>query len=206
MTTLYKFNKDSLLFEKTNKLLKYKIITSTLVIIILFLCSFSAEKIIKEKHLYTTINNKDKKIKQIITPIREETYVEDLYKTIGFNLSEEDYSRFSELSIKYRDEIEKAKIPASLVWWIAYKESGFDINEKNLKSSAKGMFQFLDGTWNACCKMAGETVQGRYNEDKQIRIMLVYLNYLYNKHKDWKKSVSEYHGGKYHYPVNFLLK
>lgn len=206
MTTLYKFNKDSLLFEKSNKIIKYKIIVSVLVCFLLFLCSFSAEKILKEKELISVITKKDNRIKQIINPIREETYVEDLYKAIGFKLNKKQYNKFSTLALKYRNSIEQAKVPATLVWWIAYKESGFNVNAKSSKSTAKGQFQFVDATWNSSCKMAGEKIDGRFNEQKQVRIMLVYLNYLYNKHKDWKLSVNEYHGGVYQYHVNFLLK
>ena len=139
-------------------------------------------------------------------PIREDTYVEDLYKNIGFKLNASQYERFSELALKYKDDVAEAKIPATLVWYVAFKESRFDVKATNDTSSASGMFQFIDVTWNTICKLSGEKRTGRFDEEKQVRIMLKYLNYLYGKYGSWDKSMEEYHGGVYQYPVNFLFK
>ena len=207
---VYKFNQDTLLFEEDNRLVKYR------KLFILFLCCcivissvfivFAIKKAKKERQLSEIIIEKQQIIEQIKEPLREDNYVEDLYKAIGFKLAPQQYKTFSYLSLKYRNQIEDAKVPATLVWWICYKESGFNINAKNSTSSASGISQMINSTWDFCCKLNGEDNSGRFNEEKQVRITLVYLNYLYNKYGNWKQSMNEYHGGVYHYPVNFLLK
>ena len=202
----YKFNKEKLEYELTNVVLKWKSVTLILFLSV-FLLSFVTVKTkleIAEKD--KIIKQKENRLKLIKEPLREETYLEDLHKSIGFNLTKEEYKRFSRLALKYKEQIEEAKVPATLVWWIAYKESRFNIKEENPNSTAKGMYQFLNGTWNEICKMKGYSVDGRFNEQKQVTVMLDYLNYLYNKYGNWEEAVEEYHGGIYHYPVNFLLK
>lgn len=202
----YKFNKEKLEYELTNVVLKWK--TTTFILFLsLFLLSFMTVKTkleIAEKE--KIITEKENRIRLIKEPLRKEHYIEDLYKSIGFNLTKEEHKRFSKLALKYKEQIEEAKVPATLVWWIAYKESGFGIKKENPTSTAKGMYQFLDGTWNEICKMKGYNVNGRFNEQKQVTVMLDYLNYLYNKYGNWQESVEAYAGFKYHYPVNFLLK
>jgi cell division protein FtsL len=210
---VFKFDKEKLVFKKTNLILKHRLIIGMLVLSI-FLLSFSMLKIndkvvelktkIDEKEYI--IESKNKKIELIKEPLREDTYIEDLYRNIGFKLTKEEYNRFSKLALKYKTDIEKAKVPATLVWWTAYKESEFNPNAKNPESTAKGMFQFLDGTWNGVCKLKGYDRSGRFDEDKQIQVMLAYLNYLYNKYGSWEKSMVEYHGGEYQYPITFLFK
>lgn len=210
---MYKFDKENLMFVKTNVLLKHRAIIFVL-LLSFFLVSFitiekhkeilNKERIIYEKEL--VIKQKENRIKEIKAPIRKDNYVEDLYKNIGFKLTDKQYKRFSKLALKYKCKLEENHIPATLVWWVAFKESGFDINAKNSTSSAKGMFQFLDGTWNSMCKMKACSKDGRFNEEKQVDIMITYLNYLYGKYGNWEKSMNEYHGGQYQYPVNFLLK
>lgn len=207
---LYKYNKDSLVFEKTYKLLKYKIFS-----IILFLffvgtlisaMGFKTKLERETQNLKKVIENREKRISLINEPLRYETYVEDLYGSIGFKLTPEQYETFERLSLKYRNKIEEAKVPATLVWWVSYKESRFDIEANNKSSSAKGQFQFIDVTWNTMCKLKGVGRGGRFDEEKQVDIMLTYLNYLYNKHGNWNKSMEEYHGGVYQYPISFLFK
>lgn len=203
---LFHYDSEALVFRKTNRLLKYRIIVAVLFLSVSLL-SFVAVKTkaeIGEKE--RIIKEKENRIKQINSPLREEFYVEDLYKAIGFKLTKEQYDRFSFLALKYRNQIEEAKVPATLVWWTAYKESRFNVNAENKSSTAKGMYQFLSGTWNQICKMKGYNVDGRFNEQKQVTVMLDYMNYLYNKHSSWEKSVEEYHGGEYQYPVLFLMK
>lgn len=210
---LYIFNRDKLDYQKTNIIAKYKTIISLLLLAISLLSftvvkttqqSKELEQIILQKE--DIIASKINKITDINEPIRNETYVEDLKKYIGFQLTPAQYKRFSYLALKYRSDIEKSKVPATLVWWTAYKESRFDPEQKNTTSTAKGMFQFLDGTWNEICKLKGYSKEGRYNEEKQVKVMLSYLNYLYNKYGSWSKSMVEYHGGEYQYPVTFLFK
>ena len=210
---LFHYDNENLVYRKTNRLLKYRVIVAVLFLSVSLLSFVAVKKEIKKEQLKEIISKKDsiilakeRRIEKIKTPLRKETYVEDLYSAISFKLTEEQYKKFSYLSLKYRNQIEEAHIPATLVWWIAFKESRFDINAKSSESTAKGMFQFLDGTWDFCCKMAGENKNGRFNEEKQVRILLTYLNYLYNKYGSWQKSMVEYHGGEYQYPIKFLFK
>lgn len=210
---VYKYNSEKLVFESTDVLFKYKITISCLLLLITFLLSSFINEKIRTSDLKETVTKKEQmlalkqaRIEEIKQPIREETYVEDLYKNIGFKLTPQQYERFSYLATKYRNDIEKAHVPATLVWWVAFKESGFNVNAENSQSTAKGMFQFLNGTWNTMCKMKATDKGGRFNEEKQVQIMLVYLNYLYNKYGSWAKSMNEYHGGEYQYPVKFLFK
>jgi hypothetical protein len=210
---IFKFDENDLVYKKTNILKKYKAFIGLLLIIIISL-SFSSFKmfeytnnlkkeiILKEKELNYTIN----KIDKIREPISENKYVEDLYNNIGFNLNPTQFSRFEYLSLKYKKLIDEKQVPATLVWWVAYKESNFKIEAQNKESSAKGMFQFIDGTWNLICKIKGYKKEGRFDEEKQVLVMLDYLNYLYNKHQSWSKVMNEYHGGEYQYPVTFLFK
>lgn len=210
---MYKFNENKLLFEKTNILIKYKVIIGVLILSI-FLLSFSAIKIkikteklsqiIQKKEI--TIAKKEAKIKQIKEPLREDCYVEDLYKAIGFNLTEEQYERFSYLALKYKTQIEEAHVPATMVWYVAYKESGFDVKAKNPESSSKGLYQFINSTWDSMCKLNGENTSGRFDEEKQVRIMLVYVNYLYNRYQSWEKVMSAFRGFEPHYNTKFLFK
>jgi hypothetical protein len=203
---LYKYDSDNLVYIRTNKLLKYRFIVGVLVLSVFLLSFVTAKSKLEIAEKENIIKQKENRIKEITTPLREETYVQDLYKAIGFKLTGEQYKRFSELALKYKYQIEEAKVPATLVWWTAYKESRFNVNAENGTSTAKGMYQFLSGTWNEICKMKGYNVDGRFNEQKQVTVMLDYMNYLYNKHGSWEKSVEEYHGGEYQYPVLFLMK
>jgi len=210
---MYKFNENKLLFEKTNILFKYKIVIGVLLLSV-FILSFSAIKTtVRKEELKEVISKKDSliqiknnRIKAIKEPLREETYVEDLYKNIGFKLTKEQYKRFSYLALKYKTQIEEAKVPATLVWWTSYKESRFDINAKSTESTACGQFQFLKGTWEDVCKMEGFSKEGRFKEEKQVTVMLAYLNYLYRKYGSWERGMVEYHGGEYQYPIKFLFK
>ena len=203
---MYKFNKEKLVFEKTYKLMAHRIVSAGL-----FLClgislmsTIKAEE--QKEKLRQTLIEKEKRIKLIKQPLREETYLDDLYKNIGFTLTDKEREVFEKDALKYREQIETAKVPATLVWWIAYNESNFDHKIKNKNSTATGSFQILQGTWDAMCKLEGMPNTGRLNKDKQMRVLLVYLNYLYARHGNWKKSMDEYMGGVAHYPINFLLK
>lgn len=210
---MYKFNEDNLLFEETNILFKYKVVIGVLILSV-FLLSFSAIKtIVKKEELKEVISKKDSliqvknnRIKQIKEPLREDCYVEDLYKAIGFKLTKEQYKRFSELALKYKSQIEEAHVPATMIWYVAYKESRFNVNAKNTESSSRGIFQFISSTWNSMCKLAGENTDGRFDEEKQVRIMLVYVNYLYNRYHSWEKVCSAFRGFEPHYNTKFLFK
>jgi hypothetical protein len=203
---VYKFNNERLVFERTYKVVKYKAI-STVLLLALGGTLVSSMKLNTEKeYLEKVVKQREKRIALIKQPLREETYVEDLSKSIGFSLTKDQYETFEKLALRYRDKLEEAKIPATLVWWVSYKESRFDVDAKSKSSTAKGQFQFLDGTWNEMCKLKGTSKRGRFNEEKQVDIMITYLNYLYNKYGNWEQVMKEYHGGNYQYPVTFLLK
>lgn len=203
---LFKYDSENLVYRKTNKILKYRVIVAVLFIsfgaTLISAVQFKSEIGEKEK----IIREKENRLKQINSPLREEYYVEDLYKAIGFKLTEDEFERFSFLALKYRNQIEEAKVPATLVFWVFYKESRFNIKAENKNSTAKGLGQMLDGTWNEMCKMKGYSIDGRFNEQKQVTVVLDYLNYLYERHGNWNKTMEAYAGFKYHYPVNFLLK
>jgi hypothetical protein len=210
---LFKYNADALAFERTRVIVKYRLTIGFLIFFLLLLSSFTIDISKKSEVLRGEILQKEDIIAgkiNIITnikePLRDETYVKDLYKSINFELTPNQYERFEYLSLRYRDDIEEAKVPATLVWWTAYKESRFDPEQKNSESTAKGMFQFLDGTWNEVCKLKGFSEDNRLKESKQVKVMLAYLNYLYNKYSSWEKSMVEYHGGEYQYPIKFLFK
>ena len=202
----FKYDSENLVYRRTNKILKYRIIVAVLFIsfgaTLVSAVKFKSEIGEKEK----IIKEKENRIKQINTPLREESYVEDLYKAIGFKLTEDEFERFSFLALKYRNQIEEAKVPATLVFWVFYKESRFNVKAENNNSTAKGLGQMLDGTWNEMCKMKGYSVDGRFNEQKQVTVTLDYLNYLYERYGSWDKTMEAYAGFKYHYPINFLLK
>ena len=203
---LYHYDSEALVYRKTNRLLKYRIIVAVLFLSVSLL-SFVAVKTkaeIGEKE--RIIKEKENRIKQINSPLREEYYVEDLIEAIGHNFTEKEKLQVEDLALRHREKIEKAKVPMSLVVWIAYKESRFDVKAKNPNSSACGLFGFIGGTWNEMCKLKGVGTEGRFNEDKQVDILITYLNYLYNREKDWKIVMVKYHGGKLQYPFKFLLK
>lgn len=203
---LFRFNSEKLAFEKTNKLLKYRLIV-TLLIACIGLLTMSVVKFRKdviEKEL--TIAEKEKRIKEMTTPLRDDHYIEDLVSAIGHKFTKNEILQIEDIAFKYRDKIEEARVPMTLVIWIAYKESRFDHTAKNPNSSACGLFGFIDGTWNSMCKLKGMSPIGRFNRDKQVEVLLTYLNYLYNKHKDWETVMKMYHGGSLQYPFKFLLK
>ena len=203
---LFHYDSENLVFRKTNRLLKYRIIVAVLFLSVSLL-SFVAVKTkaeIGEKE--RIIKEKENRIKQINSPLREEFYIEDLIEAIGHNFTEKEKLQVEDLALRHREKIEKAKVPMSLVVWIAYKESRFDVKAKNPNSSACGLFGFIDGTWNEMCKLKGVGTEGRFNEDKQVDILITYLNYLYNKHGNWETVMVKYHGGELQYPFKFLLK
>ena len=187
-------------------MLKYKAVSLVLLLFFSGTLISVIQTNTEKNHLEEVIKQKEKRIALIKEPLREDTYIEDLYKNIGFKLNKVQYEKFSELALKYRTKIEDAKVPATLVYWVAFKESRFDVNARSSESSAKGMFQFIDGTWNSMCKFKGVSHGGRFDEEKQFDIMLVYLNHQYHKEKSWKKVMRNYHGGEYLYPTNFLFK
>jgi len=191
---IYKFNKERLAFEKTNEVLKWRIISFILFLAVGFLL-ISAQKV---KTVVELVPIKTE-------PIKESNYVKDLYKSIGFTLTNSEYKRFEYLALKYKDKLEENHIPATLVWWIAFRESNFKLDAKNPNSSAFGLFGFTNGTFNSMCKLGG-IKNNKNSEETQVEAMIEYLNYLYSRHNSWNASIQEYQGKKSLYPISFLLK
>lgn len=158
------------------------------------------EKIIKIK------NNHIKKLQTPYSNI-DSVFLKELKENMKCNLSREENRELNRLAIKYRSLIDSNHIPHALVWRVSFKESRFNIKAVNKQgSSAKGLFGFINSTWNAMCKRAGMHNGGRFDERKQLLVMIEYLNYLYSKHGNWNSAMREYHGGKFLYPVSFLFK
>lgn len=203
---LYRFDKESLLFKKSYQLIKYRIVLS--ITLLLFAGTLiSAISVTKEKQkLQTILEQKEQRLKFINTPLRENRYLEDVVESIGYNFAQKEIKKINIFISNYRNIIEESQIPITMVIWIAYKESNFNYKAKNKLSSSKGMFGFIDSTWNSMCKLKGVGTEGRYNEKKQVEILITYLNYLYNRHKDWEKVMRCYQGQQQLYPTNFLFK
>jgi hypothetical protein len=158
------------------------------------------EKIIKIK------NNHIKKLQTPYSNV-DSVFLKELKENMKCNLSREENRELNRLAIKYRSLIDSNHIPHALVWRVSFKESRFNIKAVNKQgSSAKGLFGFINSTWNAMCKRAGMHNGGRFDERKQLLVMIEYLNYLYSKHGNWNSAMREYHGGKFLYPVSFLFK
>jgi hypothetical protein len=137
----------------------------------------------------------------------DSVFLKELKENMKCNLSREENRELNRLAIKYRSLIDSNHIPHALVWRVSFKESRFNIKAVNKQgSSAKGLFGFINSTWNAMCKRAGMHNGGRFDERKQLLVMIEYLNYLYSKHGNWNSAMREYHGGKFLYPVSFLFK
>ena len=203
---MYKYDSENLVYIKTNKLLKYRVIVAVLFLSVFLLSFITAKSHLEIAEKENIIKQKENRIKEITTPLREDVYIDDLIQAIGHNFTEKEKLQVEDLALRHREKIEKAKVPMTLVVWIAYKESRFDIKAKNPNSTACGLFGFIDVTWNEMCKLKGVGTEGRFNEDKQVDILITYLNYLYNREKDWKTVMVKYHGGKLQYPFKFLIK
>ena len=205
MKKIYTFNSETLEPEIVNTV-KYKayFVGSLLLFFILLSSFISAKKEISEKDL--TIQEKDRRINQIETPLREDFYIEDLVIAIGHKFSPKELEQIEDIAYRYKDKVEEAKIPMTLLIWIAYKESRFDSKAKNPNSTACGFFGFVDGTWNEMCKLKGVKTSGRFDEDKQVDILITYLNYLYERKGSWELVMKSYHGGTLQYPFKFLVK
>lgn len=195
---------------KKYTILKYRVLTTVLVSLTLFtVFSFVPEnKLLQEDILLKEqiIKEKEEEILKAKAKIKTENYVENITNKIGHKFTKSEIRQIEEFTGTYREDIEEARIPMSLVVWIAYKESNFNHLAKNPKSSASGLFGFIDGTWNSMAKIGGVSNSGRYDKDKQVKMLTIYLNHLYRQKKDWKAVVMAYHGNKLQYSVKFLDK
>ena len=200
---MLKYNKDILQYEvDEQKQFQYNFFKKTTIgLIISFLVVvlyFNSEA---QKHK-DTIKYQEAKIKDLNLKI---SYLENFKKdsnveysifrkSINVQLSEFKEKKLRHLYFKYKQLISNHNIPANLVWYIAIKESNLDVNAKNPKSSATGLFQFINSTWKEMCKRGGMDISGRFNEEKQVKVMLFYLDFLYNKYGNWKDVHKEYVG------------
>ena len=200
---MLKINNETLLIEvDEQKQFKYDFFKkATIGVIISFLVIvlyFNSEA---QKHK-DTIKYQEAKIKDLNLKI---SYLENFKKdsnveysifrkSINIQLSEFKEKKLRHLYFKYKQLISNHNIPANLVWYIAIKESNLDVNAKNPKSSATGLFQFINSTWKEMCKRSGMDISGRFNEEKQVKVMLTYLDFLYNKYGNWKDVHKEYVG------------
>jgi len=203
---LYKFDKESLLFKRSYEVIKYKIVLS-LILICFGATLVSAISATKEKNkLKREIVEKENRLKFIKLPLREDSYVEDVIESIGYNFNNKQKNNIEVFIKKHRTKIEEAKVPITAVVWIAFNESEFNSKAKNPNSSACGMFGFIDSTWKDMCKLKGVSYTNRFDENKQVIILLTYLNYLYNKTQNWEKVMRSYQGQRQLYPTKFLFK
>ena len=200
---MLKYNSNSLQYEvDEQKQFQYNFFKKTTIgLIISFLVIvlyFNSEA---QKHK-DTIKYQEAKIKDLNLKI---SYLENFKKdsnveysifrkSINIQLSEFKEKKLRYLYFKYKQLINNHNIPANLVWYIAIKESNLDVNAKNPKSSATGLFQFINSTWKEMCKRGGMDISGRFNEEKQVKVMLTYLDFLYNKYGNWKDVHKEYVG------------
>ena len=200
---MLKINNETLLIEvDEQKQFQYNFFKKTTIgVIISFLVIvlyFNSEA---QKHK-DTIKYQEAKIKDLNLKI---SYLENFKKdsnveysifrkSINVQLSEFKEKKLRHLYFKYKQIISNHNIPANLVWYIAIKESNLDVNAKNPKSSATGLFQFINSTWKEMCKRGGMDISGRFNEEKQVKVMLFYLDFLYNKYGNWKDVHKEYVG------------
>jgi hypothetical protein len=200
---MLKINNETLLIEvDEQKQFQYNFFKKTTIgVIISFLVIvlyFNSEA---QKHK-DTIKYQEAKIKDLNLKI---SYLENFKKdsnveysifrkSINVQLSEFKEKKLRHLYFKYKQLINNHNIPANLIWYIAIKESNLDVNAKNPKSSATGLFQFINSTWKEMCKRGGMDISGRFNEEKQVKVMLFYLDFLYNKYGNWKDVHKEYVG------------
>jgi hypothetical protein len=200
---MYHYNPISLQYEvDEQKQFQYNLFKKTTIgLIISFLVIvlyFNSEA---QKHK-DTIKYQEAKIKDLNLKI---SYLENFKKdsnveysifrkSINIQLSEFKEKKLRYLYFKYKQLISNHNIPANLIWYIAIKESNLDVNAKNPKSSATGLFQFINSTWKEMCKRGGMDISGRFNEEKQVKVMLTYLDFLYNKYGNWKDVHKEYVG------------
>lgn len=210
------FNPDTLQFEESGiekKVIKLYGVIFPLVIFIFVIIignnianSQLNDSIIKYNNI---VKIKDKQIKKLQTPYSnvDSVFLKELKENMKCNLTKGEELKLNKLAIKYRSLIDSNHIPHALVWRVAFKESRFNHKATNLQgSSAKGLFGFINATWNIMCKRAGMNNSNRFDERKQLLVMIEYLNYLYSKYGNWNSAMKEYHGGKFLYPINFLFK
>ena len=195
-TRLYYYDNDTLTFEKGKWLNGLYISFLLNILIVAGLLSNNVSVNMKYLNVINVLRQKENTIKHLEVKSQDSaTEYADFRRCLPLKLTLNEEKRLNYLYFTYKNLIEKHHCPHNLIWYIAYKEGRFNTNSKNSISSAKGMFQFINGTWNNMCKRGGMDVFGRNNEIKQVKVMCIYLDYLFDKYKDWTKVHKEYCGG-----------
>ncbi len=199
---MYNFNQETLLWEKDPKFNHVVLFLICSICLIFFLLSFTIKKTeILDK--VSLENDKKDTIISLLTNQHKDSAQEyadfrgSLGKAIDPTIEEE--TLLKKKYFKYKRLINAYKVPHNLLWFIAFKESRLNPKADNRSSSAKGMFQFIDGTWKEMCKKGGKDLKGRLDEAQQVEVMCIYLNYLYEKYGNWERVHNEYVGGVKHY-------
>jgi hypothetical protein len=209
---MYKFNQEKLLWEiDEEKQIKYNFFKkSTIGIVITFLVAvlYFDSNAQKQKDTILVQKSKIDTLQMYLNHLQttgqdSATEYADFRRSLPLKMTDAQEKRLKYLYFKYKDVINKHHCPHNLIWYIGFKESGLNVNAKNLESSARGLFQFISSTWNAMCKHGGMDISGRFNEAKQVEVMCVYLDFLYNKYGNWKDVHSEYCGGKIIYKLPY---
>lgn len=195
-TKLYYYDRDSLTFKKGKWINVLYVSLILNMLIIAGLLSNNVSVNLKYNHALNILKQKETTIKHLEVKSQDSaTEYADFRRSLPLKLTLKEEKRLNYLYFTYKSLIDKHHCPHNLLWYIAFKESRLSLNAKNSSSSAKGMFQFINGTWNAMCKRGGMDVLNRYSEEKQVKVACIYLDYLFDKYKDWKKVHSEYCGG-----------
>jgi hypothetical protein len=203
-TNLYYYDKDTLTF-KVGKWL-YVLYISIIFNLIIIGKLLTNNLDINFKYISTIkILQTKNQIIQHLEVKDQDTAIEwkDFRKSLPLTMSKQEENKLHSLYFKYKDLINSHHCPHNLLWYIAFKESRLNLNAKNSSSSAQGMFQFINGTWNAMCKRGGMDISGRFNEAKQVKVMCIYLDFLFEKYKNWQLVHKEYTGGVIHYRLPY---
>jgi hypothetical protein len=203
-TKLYYYDRDSLTFKKGKWINGLYLSLILNMLIIAGLLSNNVSVNMKYTNMLSILKQKEKTIKHLEVKSQDSaTEYTDFRRSLPLKLTLKEEKRLNHLYFTYKSLIDKHHCPHNLLWYIAFKESRLNLNAKNSSSSAQGMFQFINGTWNAMCKKAGLNTTNRYDEYKQVKIMCVYLDYLFDKYKDWQLVHKEYTGGVIHYRLPY---
>jgi hypothetical protein len=195
-TRLYYYDSESLTFQKGKWVNGLYVSFLLNILIIAGLLSNNVSVNMKYANMLNILKQKEKTIKHLEVKSQDSaTEYADFRRSLPLKLTLNEEKRLNHLYFTYKSLIDKHHCPHNLLWYIAFKESRLNLNAKNSSSSAQGMFQFINGTWNAMCKRGGMDVLNRYSEEKQVKIMCIYLDYLFDKYKNWQLVHKEYTGG-----------
>jgi hypothetical protein len=203
-TKLYYYDRDSLTFKKGKWINGLYLSLILNMLIIAGLLSNNVSVNMKYTNMLSILKQKEKTIKHLEVKSQDSaTEYTDFRRSLPLKLTLKEEKRLNHLYFTYKSLIDKHHCPHNLLWYIAFKESRLNLNAKNSSSSAQGMFQFINGTWNAMCKKGGMDISGRFNEAKQVKVMCIYLDFLFEKYKNWQLVHKEYTGGVIHYKLPY---